>query len=156
MGIGNYLKPQVSGDQLFQVFATVTALIGLVNTANFAVFSKLTDIQKNSTLGYWAHLRLMVKTGNRRDVIRVRSLTAFILVVIAGVISAYMKSKGQNAVEGWLVGATAYCLVLSGFMGFLTVNEVYLLSKFEADMNELNKEAKAKHEARKSISSESE
>lgn len=151
MAAGEAYFNDFTGSQLWLSFSIVSGIVALFHSANLAVVFKLTDMERNSQLGFWAHQRLVLRADKRRAVVHLRFVLGSILILGAGGIEAFMALHEQDLVPGWLVGLTAFTIIMSAVMGGISVYETYAISSFESALNRRNREEALKHSARLSI-----
>lgn len=144
----------VSGDSAHKLFIAIALVSGLVQSANFLVIRKISDIQKIEGLGFWARWRLRLRAEERRSIAFIRAAVGVFNALGAAAMSAWMNILAEAYVPFWMLGIASGFSLLSITLLFLTLYEYYVISKLETDIHWRAEDSQKKKEALKSIRGE--
>jgi len=146
-----YLDLAVDGKSAYKVFLTLAVVSGAIQSINFLVIQKISDVQKIQNIGFWASWRLRPRVESRRKTAFYRALVGIITAIGAGAFSAWMGILDSELVPYWGLGIAAGVTVISIMMLFLTLYEFSVVTKLETEMNQKSEKSSQKKSAIKSI-----
>tara|TARA_R100000687_G_scaffold83637_1_gene88063 strand:+ start:4644 stop:5177 length:534 start_codon:yes stop_codon:yes gene_type:complete len=144
----------VAGESAHKLFIAIALVSGLVQSANFLVIRKLSDIQKVEGLGFWARWRLRLRAEERRNTAFIRAAVGVLAALGSAAMSAWMNILAESHVPFWMLGIASGFSLLSITMLFLTLYEYYVVSKLETDIHWKAEDYQKKQDALKSIRGE--
>ena len=144
----------VTGELGFKVFIAFSVVSGAIQSVNFLVINKLSDLGKLSDIGFWAKIRLKNRTVVRRSIAFQRAVIGLMFSLITGALSAYMNVLNHDNVPNFILALSIFTTLVSVIMLFLTLYEYYVVSVFETELSERSKKNEAKKSALKSIRDE--
>lgn len=146
-----YLDLSVTGKSAYKVFLILAVISGAIQSINFLVIQKISDVQKIKNVGFWASWRLRHRVESRRKTAFYRALVGVLAAIGAGAFSAWMSILDLEFVPYWGLGLATGVTVISIVMLFLTLYEFFVVTKLEADMNWKSEKSGQKRSAIKSI-----
>lgn len=144
----------ITGESAHKLFIAIALVSGLVQSANFLVIRKISEIQKIEGLGFWARWRLRLRVEERRNTAFIRAAVGVLAALGAAAMSAWMNILAEAYVPFWMLGIASGFSLLSITMLFLTLYEYYVVSKLETDIHWKAEDYQKKQDALKSIRGE--
>lgn len=151
-----WLDFKVDGASAGSVFFYVAIFSGLIQAANIAIFSKISDIHGIKNIGVWAKWRLESRIELRRKAALFRSLVGVSAAVITGILSGWMRSLGPCEVSFLVLGIASAISAIAILINLLTVYEFFYLSKLETDLRIRSNESEIREKNLKTMKGKSE
>ncbi len=146
-----YLKLSIKGETAYKAFFAVALVSGSIQSINFLVIRKISEIQKIQNIGFWARWRLRLRVEPRRTTAFSRAITGIVTALGSGAFSAWMNILDQTNVPYWGLGLATGLAIVSIFMLFLTIYEFSVVSKLETEISWKAENTDQKKNALKSI-----
>jgi hypothetical protein len=146
-----FFNLSIKGEHAYKAFLSLAILSGSIQSINFLVIRKISDIQKLQNIGFWARWRLRPRVELRRKTAFSRAIIGILTALVTGGFSAWMNIIGAKMVPYWGLGIAAGMSIISIIMLFLTVYEYSVMLKLETDMSWMSEKVDQKQNALNSI-----
>lgn len=149
------LECSIQGKDAFKIFVVLSVILGAIQSTNFVVLTRLTEIQKKSDeLNHFPRERVYKAVKERRKVTLFRLISGVVFAVLTGFISAYMNILDAQITPNWLLAMAISFSAASTILLILTLIEFYFINMEEAEMARTLERLKRKEKALADLKSE--